>query len=826
MLVHGKAMGAILNLSGTRVEQAGQQGLGLGPVRKSGRDGGEDRISIGCSAVCFRWWYDFKVFLFSPMFYLLMQQFIIIFPSPAKSTIITRRPNRSVRRSLLALPLVLLAACGGGGGGGGSGDGQSTGGGPCFNSPVTGTCLTRTDFQETAQDITQQERVENRRLINQLGPEAANALRWTSDAINADQAAAHLLLTHGTSFLDEDVTIGLIDSGIHERHETFDYVSVTEEFLSGAVDEAPGKTSHGTAVSSVAVGNFVQLPPGSPMFNIDVKMFAIPLGDSSNPYVPITLNQLSAADFENAELYRYVLSHDLDVLNLSIGYNGGIETYTEQDLRNNYGRTIEALEQHGSSDKTILVWAAGNAGNRSDASSSPEILPGLVARIDELQGHSIAVVSTREDGTISDFSNRCGIAKDFCIAAPGEQVLTAISLGAHRYGLWSGTSLAAPMVSGGLLLMKKLFRDQLTNEELVARLFDTAKDDGMYSNSAIYGHGLMDLGAATNPWGIPEFMDTTVSETSGASVTSSVVTLGAPLGDGLTQALSSQEIAAFDALGAPFWFEASHFTVPASGASVASRLQRFLNPIQLRSLPDAWQFNLRENVSATEIGHLALTDGASRFTVEAPQGVAATVFQKPQDLEGLTLAWTPTNFDALTIEAGYLNERHSLLGSQAKGAFGHLSGETLFLGAELNTTAGSWQLAAQGELGQVNPSVGQSRLIDTVSSLSTSAFRLQATRPFANGSTLSFSLSQPLRVERGFADFSLPTGRTQDGRVLSRVLSAPLAPSGRQLDLTAKLELPWLGGDLSMGATSSSQPRHQSKAAPEWTVFTGYRSTW
>lgn len=195
-------------------------------------------------------------------------------------------------------------------------------------------------------------------------------------------------------------------------------------------------------------------------------------------------------------------------------------------------------------------------------------------------------------------------------------------------------------------------------------------------------------------------------------------------------------------------------------------------------------------------------------------------------MQGLTLAWTPKTSSAFTLEAGYLNEQQSLLGSQAKGAFGHLSGETLFLGAGLNTTAGSWQLAAQGEIGRVNPAVGQSQFIDAVSPLSTSAFRLQSTRPFANGSTLSFSLSQPLRVESGSATLSLPTGRTQNGVVLHQALSAPLVPSGRQLDLTAKLEFPWLGGDVSMGATRSHQPQHQLTAAPEWTVFTGYKAVW
>ena len=782
----------------------------------------------------------------------------------------------SFRHVLLALSFALLAACGGGGGGGVGNQGalptpaadpepvEETDDLPEPDpEPVEGTlvdclstfdgeCLTNNDFTEKVAELTGRNqnaltnRVENDAsdLDNPASGINADSVSWPLEMINVHEALANLELVRGSEAAaapGEGVTIGFLSSGINPSHHVFglDVTPRSEEDFSisrgtarDTTNEPVDKYSRGTAIAGVAAGRY------GVAYGADVKMFPIEISSGSSDdrtqsnqeYEGLAPEELELVDNSYPELFVRSLRNDLDILNLSWGFLGNIEDYTEQLLRNRLSRMIEILAQSDKEEgKTILVWAAGNAGNfRGLTLSSPQILPGLVARIDELQGHSIAVVSVGEDGTISDFSNRCGIAKDFCIAAPGENILAAHKQEGDKsfYSLGEGTSFSAPMVSGGLAVMKQFFRDQLTNEELVARLFDTAKDDGMYSNSAIYGHGLMDLGAATNPWGIPEFMDTTVSETSGASVTSSVVTLGAPLGDGLTQALSSREIAAFDALGAPFWFEASHFTVPASGASVASRLQRFLNPIQLRSLPDAWQFNLRENVSATEIGHLALTDGASRFTVEAPQGVAATVFQKPQDLEGLTLAWTPTNFDALTIEAGYLNERHSLLGSQAKGAFGHLSGETLFLGAELNTTAGSWQLAAQGELGQVNPSVGQSRLIDAVSSLSTSAFRLQATRPFANGSTLSFSLSQPLRVERGFADFSLPTGRTQDGRVLSRVLSAPLAPSGRQLDLTAKLEFPWLGGDLSMGATSSSQPRHQSKATPEWTVFTGYRSTW
>ena len=671
-----------------------------------------------------------------------------------------------------------------------------------------------------------------------------NALTWTAEAINAHQAAAHLFLAHGgTDLLDEEVTIGFISDGILETHEEFNYVSVTEELLGGAGNQNLGEV-HGTAAASIAVSTALTasgLYTGTPDLdlNVNVKMFAIPLGsgDGSSYYMSTTLDQLSVADSGDAGLYSQVLGRNLDILNLSFDRSGVIEGYSEQDLRNNYSRTIAALAQAGRQEKTILVWAAGDAGNKTTADgekanySSPELLAGLAARAEELQGHSVAVVSIREGGQISDRSNHCGIAADFCIAAPGELIPIAATTNSDGkdYDLGSGTSFAAPMVSGGLIIMKKLFRDQLSNEQLVSRLFATANNGGIYANSAIYGHGLMDLGAATNPWGTPGFMGAgqSISGTGAPlPITASSLAAGPALGDAFSHTLGSQEVAAFDALGSPFWFQARDFTVPAPGTTVASRLQHFLQPVGLRPLPAAWQFNVQDTVPALETGHLSLTDGASRLTMEGPQGMGAMVFQEPGELEGLSLGWTPTGFRALTVKAGYLKEWDSLLGSEASGAFGQLSGETVFLGAGLNATAWGWQLGAEGEWGQVQAGLGQSQLIDAVSPLSTSAFRLQASRPFPNGSALSFSLRQPLRVESGAATLSLPTGRTRDGAVLRQVLSAPLIPSGRQLDMTAKAEFPWLGGDVSLGATRSSQPRHQRRAAPEWTVFTGYRSTW
>ena len=382
--------------------------------------------------------------------------------------------------------------------------------------------------------------------------------------------------------------------------------------------------------------------------------------------------------------------------------------------------------------------------------------------------------------------------------------------------------------------MKQMFRGQLSNTALVSRLLQTADKSGKYG-SRQYGNGLMDLGAATNPWGVLS-MGTRSSSVGSSSVSldSTSLSLGAPLGDGLPQSLAQQEVAAFDSLGAPFWFPAASFTVPSRGASIATRLNHFLTPYQPRPLPQSWTLDFKPDVFASEGGHLALTHGASRLFMATPNGFAATILHHPQDsknqspLTGLTLSWTPTPFPDFTIQAGALDEQSSLLGSKASGAFGQLSGQTLFLAAGLDTTMpGGWQLAAKGELGVVNPSVGSSQLIDHISPLTTSAFRLQASRPFLSGGAFRLSLAQPLRVDSGAAAFSLPTGRTQGGIILGQDVSASLAPTGRQLDLTAMVELPLAEATtLSLGATRSQQPQHQQAADAEWTLFTGWRAKW
>ena len=218
-------------------------------------------------------------------------------------------------------------------------------------------------------------------------------------------------------------------------------------------------------------------------------------------------------------------------------------------------------------ERTVYVWAAGNARGEInpdgsiESGSSVEIVAGLPVRIPELRGHSLAVVATDEQGMIAEFSNRCGIAKDFCLAAPGVNITGPVpgfycpAGTAECYLTFeeAGTSSAAPFVTGGIGLLAQQFRNQLGNDEIVERLLATADRTGMYADADVYGQGFLDLDAATRPMGETRMLTGhTITGPSAPSVRSAIH-LGAAFGDSLALGLAQREVASFDELDAPFF---------------------------------------------------------------------------------------------------------------------------------------------------------------------------------------------------------------------------------------------------------------------------------
>ena len=445
--------------------------------------------------------------------------------------------------------------------------------------------------------------------------------------INA--AAAYARGATGTG-----TTIAIVDSGIRETHREFSRGNgnkVTLLTQSGYVPDNDDKF-HGTFVAALAAGN---RDGGSGLnmhgvaFESSVHFTAIRLGTSDGIYRPFRLENYSELDDRSDAMFygniiRTAKTAGAAIVNLSFGVNGVISGYDHREIRSRFAHTAGALAQKIilDADKTILVWAAGNAGGTRYENGdpapfdSPEVFSGLGTYFPELQSHVLAVAALDQDGSIASYSNRCGIAKAFCLAAPGSDIVSAYSDGDDFYYVGGdGTSFAAPLVSGSLALLRQYFRGQLGNTELVNRLLATANRTGIYADSDIYGHGLVDLDAATAPVGT--VMTGLSNDPNSRPFAENAIALSSgAFGASLQRQLADVEVAGFDALDAPFFQSAATWVTQPKWAKRASNIankqrQRVL-VAPYRRVRQHHNANNGAGLSLT-VGHGAVTDARLAF---------------------------------------------------------------------------------------------------------------------------------------------------------------------------------------------------------------------
>ena len=359
-----------------------------------------------------------------------------------------------------------------------------------------------------------------------------------------------------------------MDSGVDTNHQELDGLNklLSDSYLVYQ-DREPttDEKRHGSHVAGIALGERDGTGIHGVAFDAQLFFISIELGTAGETYEPATIDSTvdyTGIDNSWSQLEAEFVAKGVTVVNGSFGYQGNINDYTEANIRDAFPKTIQVLAQPQKmdQDKTIFVWAAGNGGGYADQGvdySSPEVFGGLAYLLPELRGNTAAVVSVDEDGSISSFSNRCGVAKEYCLAAPGRSINSIYAQDApaiSTYRRASGTSMAAPHVSGGIALLADFFDGQLGNTEILQRIFTTADKSGIYSDAEIYGQGLMDLDAATRPIG------TSMIATMGSSLAnlhlkeegSYIGIMGPSFGNSISKTLGQLSYVVFDELGAPF----------------------------------------------------------------------------------------------------------------------------------------------------------------------------------------------------------------------------------------------------------------------------------
>jgi len=379
--------------------------------------------------------------------------------------------------------------------------------------------------------------------------------------------------------------IGVIDTGINPNHPVFATGQVSKSLskcsavsfvCSNSFNDDAG---HGTAVSSVIAANI-----GSPLSQVNLAGYITKPGDRIG-----LASQANIASFKVLNSSGSGRSTDV-ASGLRDATNAGASVVNLSITFGNSPDIVSAINYAASKGVTI-VWAAGN--EKSALLKNANTIGLTKEAIDRI----LFVGSVNSKNVASSFSNNAGTGNLIAtngqmtayskkwLVAPGEGILAPQVLGGDRaWSAWNGTSFAAPLASGSIVLVQTawpILRNNGTADDL---LLATALDLGPKGIDSQYGAGLIDLNKAFQPYGALTVKNSNKQDIPVTSLTGKSITQGALGNLNSVKALLSN-YTSFDSFQ-------RNFTVNLSGLLVSANNRFSLNPLPVNqvSRPNALKF--------------------------------------------------------------------------------------------------------------------------------------------------------------------------------------------------------------------------------------------
>lgn len=577
--------------------------------------------------------------------------------------------------------------------------------------------------------------------------------------------------------------LGIVDTGISGANRAFaagqvsaarsGCAAVTFSCSSGAADD----NGHGTAVAGIAAAHRA-MPFASAFGGYTVRAGAlVGVAPSANLLAQKVLDaQGTGTTADVASGIRRAADAGASVINVSISYA-------------NTADTVAAIN-HATGRGAFVVWAGGNDGRALAPTTG--LTPAALRRL-------LFVGSVNAANAVSSFSNTPGESYGArWLMAPGESIVAPYTrAGPSAFAYWSGTSMAAPLVSGSLILLETAWPILRTNGTAADLLLATATDLGRSGVDGTYGAGLVNLSNAFRPYGA-----LTVKQANGRTLDVSTLT-GSMLSGGALGSLSRvrsrlSSYTAFDGF-------ARNFSVDLSGLlrAPSARARTRPLPVTVRVAPTRMRFadgmhaEFSEEVEPTGVFGLAqggpgfalgkelgTTRLAFSWTANETQAAGAAITPGASAF-GLSLSRDLTQDLSLGLTLATLNETNGFLGSTYDAA------SPLGLGASNATRSVGWtaglrldpKSALQLEAGAAfSPNAAGGGLFAGTSSVESRYWGMSFARAdlLTPGDSLSVSLRQPLRVARG--EVKLVTQSVDElGYAQYNTEPLSLEPEGREL---------------------------------------------
>ncbi|MCR3906647.1 MAG: S8 family serine peptidase [Tenericutes bacterium] len=311
--------------------------------------------------------------------------------------------------------------------------------------------------------------VEKGFIYNKTSKIVAPPWQEPGDPLLGDQYAIELMgvnmawtFTEGSA----DITIAIIDTGIDTDHDEFtgrlstlSYNSRTKQVGLAFVEDDNG---HGTAITGV-IGANKDNSKGIAGIVQNSVLLVIKANNLDDPDTTEVDESKQFSDSAIIEGIYYAVNQGADIINLSLG-----GTYANP-------LTEDAIEYARLND-VIVVAASGNDGTNEKL--YPASFEGVISvgAVDETS----TIWDTAEAG--SNYNDKVDLT------APGVSIVTT-GLN-NQYVTSTGTSLAAPQVTGVLGLMLSYFTD-LSDDQIISQLLNTAIDQGDPGYDIYYGYGVV-----------------------------------------------------------------------------------------------------------------------------------------------------------------------------------------------------------------------------------------------------------------------------------------------------------------------------------------------
>lgn len=430
------------------------------------------------------------------------------------------------RRGLVLLGPLALFGCGGGGGG------ETEG---AFAPTASSIVLTAADFRTAEYDEM---------------PALAT--------IHADEAYGR------DNTPGSGVTIAVLDDGLDTTHPEFAGRVVTQGDYTtdpAGSDATPSAgDSHGTHVTGIAAGAKDDAGMHGVAFSASIAAYKFSLSIQGATAANTAIDATDARVVNNSWGIDLGLN-DVETLmtTLSVDASSALEAF-------GLGATAAEWTAFSNSyitllDQAVVVFAISNDSGLTDAdftAALPELYPALDT------GSWLTVVNVDASNALQ--SAPCGSTAAYCLAAPGVNVLSAVpsdstdpsteTIDGRTYARFSGTSMAAPMVSGAAAILFDMF--SLSSREVAARLLATADDTFGGYNAYEHGQGIIDLDAATQPIGNNSVVSNSLDGGKRFAIADSRMDMGAPFGDAMARHMTGRTLAVFDTMDAPFGIAAAH----------------------------------------------------------------------------------------------------------------------------------------------------------------------------------------------------------------------------------------------------------------------------